>query len=257
MSWFCCCGARRKKKSRRRERGARRRRFLIDAPWSTFFFLCRRKKWRRRLARASSSFLLFERRTLFFFILLSLDIRSLASLAESSDWPNPRSSLTDPMWSVQEEGSLTAPGAEEPLAARDGAPNVETAAANQADENAMQPERQQQKQQPEEEEEEDVLMLPAFQTGDMVVCPNPRRARLLWPVREIFLSGKTKANAQSIPRRPPLSLASRVRLFRHSRLSPPKSHLASSPSPPHQLTNHITRASLSTPERPLMRSAGG
>lgn len=118
-----------------------------------------------------------------------------------STGPAESSLLLDTMSRTPEECSPTAPGAEEPPAARDGAPNVETAAAaNQADaDNAMQQQPEQQQQQDaEEEKEEDVLMLPAFQTGDMVVCPNPRRAGLLWPVRARFKRKRRKAIAQSI-----------------------------------------------------------
>ena len=74
-----------------------------------------------------------------------------------------------------------AAGAVEASAERDEAPNVAPASVGvgvvdvgvDAEPN---------QQQPANEDGEDVLMLPALQTGDMVVCPNPRRTGMLWPV---------------------------------------------------------------------------
>jgi len=85
-----------------------------------------------------------------------------------------------PMSSALKEAAPVALGAQEPPEAIDGVPNDAPAEAihggvSDADAAAGQ-------QQEEKEEEDDVLMLPAFQTGDMVVCPNPRRTGLLWPV---------------------------------------------------------------------------
>ena len=77
------------------------------------------------------------------------------------------------MSSTPVEGAPVASGAQEPPRALDGAPAA-IQAANADAVGQQQPER--------EEERDDVLMLPAFQAGDMVVCPNPRRAGLLWPV---------------------------------------------------------------------------
>ena len=85
------------------------------------------------------------------------------------------------MSDVLEKGAPVALGAQEPPAALDGVPNDAPAphgGVADADDAAG----QQQRPPAPEEQEDDVLMLPAFQTGDMVVCPNPRRTGLLWPV---------------------------------------------------------------------------
>lgn len=92
-------------------------------------------------------------------------------------------------------GATAAPGAQEqPEAlggASDAAPAAEAAMHGGADG------QQRRQKQEEEEQEDDVLMLPAFQTGDMVVCPNPRRAGMMWPVSggAIVFGGRKKPKA--------------------------------------------------------------
>ena len=118
------------------------------------------------------------------------------------------------MSSAPDEGATVAPGFQGQPEALGGPQNVAPAAAMpvagvaDADDDAAAAGQQQQQQQ-EEEQDDDVLMLPAFQTGDMVVCPNPRRAGMLWPVSSgaLVLDEKKGISptriVESLSRRPP------------------------------------------------------
>ena len=167
------------------------------------------------------------------------------------------------MSSAPDVGATVAPGAQEQPDALGGAPIDAPAAmhggAADADDDAAGQKHQRPAPEQEEEEQDDVLMLPAFQTGDMVVCPNPRRAGLLWPVSggALVLGGgerrKHFPRLSVSPSRRPLPLSPRAKLTVPSLFAP------HSPPPlkKHQPPSGRHRRPAGGPRRGSQRDEGG